>query len=176
MSATTYTPEQLARREASVWTRVQMILAPLQFLVFVISFALVVRYLLTGDGYTIANISVLIKIALLWAITITGMIWEKEVFGHWFLAPQFFWEDVGNAVAMFFHNVYFVAVWLGWSQQAIMTLMLVAYITYLFNCGQFVMKGVRSKQQRDAAKAQQAPYHAAPPQDGAPPETAQTQL
>lgn len=151
MSGTTYTPEQMARRNASVWTTVQTVLAPLQFLAFVISFALVVRYLWTGDGYMVATVSVWIKIALLWLITVTGMIWEKEVFGHWFLAPQFFWEDVGNAVAMLFHNLYFVAVWLDWSQRAIMTLMLVAYITYLFNCAQFIMKGVRSKQQRDAA-------------------------
>ncbi|MEZ4638185.1 MAG: 2-vinyl bacteriochlorophyllide hydratase [Caldilineaceae bacterium] len=32
----------------------------------------------------------LIKITLLWAITVTGMIWEKEIYGKWFLAPEFF--------------------------------------------------------------------------------------
>ena len=148
MSTTTYTAAQLARRNESGWTRVQAILSPLQFLAFIMSLALVIRYLTTGSGYTIANISVLIKITLLWLITVTGMIWEKEVFGHWFLAPQFFWEDVGNAVAMFFHNLYFVAVWLGWSPQALMTLMLVAYISYLFNCVQFVVKGVQARRQR----------------------------
>lgn len=148
MSTTTYTAAQLARRNESGWTRVQVILAPLQFLAFIVSLVLVIRYLTTGSGYTIANISVLIKITLLWLITVTGMIWEKEVFGHWFLAPQFFWEDVGNAVAMLFHNLYFVAVWLDWSPQALMTLMLVAYISYLFNCVQFVLKGVQARRQR----------------------------
>lgn len=96
----TYTPEQLERRNNSKWTMVQAVLAPLQFLMFIISFSLVVRYLVTGNGFAIANSSVLLKITLLWLITVTGMIWEKEIFGHWFLAPQFFWEDVGNAVAM----------------------------------------------------------------------------
>ena len=148
MSTTTYTAAQLARRNESSWTRVQVILAPLQFLAFIVSLVLVIRYLTTGSGYTIANISVLIKITLLWLITVTGMIWEKEVFGHWFLAPQFFWEDVGNAVAMLFHNLYFVAVWLDWSPEALMTLMLVAYISYLFNCVQFVVKGVQARRQR----------------------------
>lgn len=148
MSATGYTAEQLAQRNASVWTRVQMALAPLQFLVFLISLTLVIRYLLTGDGYTIANLSVLCKITLLWLITVTGMIWEKEIFGHWFLAPQFFWEDVGNAVAMLMHNLYFLAVWLGWSHQAVMTFMLIAYIAYLFNCTQFVLRGLQARRQR----------------------------
>jgi 3-vinyl bacteriochlorophyllide hydratase len=144
----TYTPAQLARRDASVWTRVQVILAPIQFLAFLMSFGLVVRYLLTGSGYAEANISVLVKIALLWAITITGMVWENEIFGQHFLAPQFFWEDVGNAVAMLFHNLYFVALWLGWSDQSVMTLMLVAYCTYLVNCAQFVVKGIQAGRQR----------------------------
>ncbi|HMR66360.1 MAG TPA: 2-vinyl bacteriochlorophyllide hydratase [Anaerolineae bacterium] len=148
MSQSTYTPAQLEKRNKSKWTLVQAILAPIQFLAFIISFALVVRYLVTGQGYMIATVSVLIKISLLWLITITGMIWEKEIFGQWFLAPQFFWEDVGNAVAMVLHNIYFLARWLGWSHETIMMLMLVAYIAYLFNCTQFIMKGLQARKQR----------------------------
>lgn len=143
-----YTAEQLARRDASVWTKVQGVLAPLQFLAFLVSFGLVIRYLATGDGYLAATISVLIKIGLLWAITITGMIWEKEIFGRWFLAPEFFWEDVGNAVAMIMHNLYFIAAGLHWSRDALMTLMLVAYCTYLVNCAQFVYRGIQAGRQR----------------------------
>lgn len=154
MTTQTYTPEQYERRNKSVWTRVQAILAPLQFLAFIISLALVIHYLLTGNGHVAANASVLIKIALLWLITITGMIWEKEIFGHWFLAPQFFWEDVGNAVAIVLHNLYFLARWLEWSDRAVMTLMLVAYIGYLFNMAQFIVKGIRAKQQRQMLTAQ----------------------
>lgn len=147
-----YSPEQLARRNQSKWTKVQAILAPIQFLAFLVSLTLVIRYLLTGEGYWIATVSVLIKISLLWLITITGAIWEKEIFDHWFLAPQFFWEDVGNAAAMVFHNLYFLAVWLDWSERAVMTLMLVAYISYLVNCGQFVARGLRGRRQRLAAQ------------------------
>ena len=140
-----YSPEQQARRDASVWTRVQAVLAPLQFLAFVLSLTLVVRYLATGQGYAIANASVLIKIALLWAITITGMLWEKQVLGHYFLARAFFWEDVGNAVAIIIHNLYFLARGLHWSDRAVMSLMLLAYCTYLANCAQFVRKGIQAR-------------------------------
>lgn len=143
-----YTPEQLARRNASIWTKVQTFLAPVQFLAFLISLSLVVRYLVTGDGYMAASISVLIKIALLWAITITGMIWEKAIFGQYFLAPEFFWEDVGNLVAIIAHNLYFVAAGLHWSNQAVMTLMLLAYCTYLINCAQFAVRGYQAGKQR----------------------------
>lgn len=148
MASPTYTPAQLEKRNKSKWTVVQAILAPIQFLAFIISLILVIRYLVTGQGYMIATISVLIKITLLWLITITGMIWEKEIFGHWFLAPQFFWEDVGNAVAMILHNIYFFARWQGWSEQAVMTVMLIAYITYLFNSAQFIVKGLQARKQR----------------------------
>lgn len=150
-----YTPEQMAKRDSSIWTKVQMVLAPVQFIAFLISFSLVVRYLVTGEGYAAANISVLIKIALLWMITITGMIWEKELFGHYFLAKEFFWEDVGNAVAIVTHNIYFVAVWAGADQQTVMGLMLLAYCTYLINCAQFVRRGIAAGQQRRAARAAQ---------------------
>lgn len=147
-----YTAEQLEKRNNSKWTTVQAILGPLQFIAFIISFWLVVRYLSTGEGYMLTNISVIIKIALLWLITITGMIWEKEVYGHWFLAPQFFWEDVGNAIAMLMHNLYFLAVWLSWSNRAVMLLMLIAYISYLFNFGQFALKGWQASQERKQAR------------------------
>jgi 3-vinyl bacteriochlorophyllide hydratase len=151
MEVILYTPEQLARRNASAWTRVQMVLAPIQFVVFLISVGLVLRYIATGQGYLVATISVLIKIALLWAITITGMIWEKEVLGHWFLAPAFWWEDMGNLLAIVTHNAYFVAAWLGAGPQQLMVVMLVAYATYLVNCAQFVAKGVQAGRARRAA-------------------------
>lgn len=149
-----YTPEQMARRNSSPWTKVQAILAPIQFLAFLVSFGLVIRFLMTGAGYNIANSSVLIKIGLLWAITITGMLWEKEVFGHYFLAREFFWEDVGNLVAMITHNLYFLARALAWSDRAVMTLMLLAYTTYLVNCGQFVWRGIQAGRQNRKMRAQ----------------------
>jgi len=76
-----YSPQERARRDKTVWTLVQAILAPVQFLVFLISLALVCRYLISGVGYEIATWSILLKTLLLFAIMITGAIWEKVVFG-----------------------------------------------------------------------------------------------
>ncbi len=149
-----YTPEQLARRKASPWTRVQIILAPIQFLAFLISFFLVVRYLMTEQGYLAATISVWIKIGLIWALTITGMLWEKDVYGHYFMAREFFWEDLGNLIAILTHNAYFIVQWSGWERRSVMFVMLFAYITYLLNATQFIIKGIRSRQERRRLRAQ----------------------
>ena len=145
-----YTADQLERRARSRWTRVQIILAPIQFLVFLISFGLVIVYLQTGEGYLAATVSVWIKIALIWALTITGMLWEHDMFDHYFMAREFFWEDVGNLIAIITHNAYFVAAWLGADEQTLMWVMVVAYLSYLINAVQFVMRGIQSAQQRRA--------------------------
>lgn len=143
-----YTEDQLRRRERSRWTKVQIILAPIQFVVFLISFALVLRYLATGEGYLIATISIWIKIALIWALTITGMLWEYDMFDHYFMAKEFFWEDVGNLIAIITHNLYFVAQWIGADSRTVMWVMVFAYVTYLFNAVQFVVRGINSARQR----------------------------
>jgi len=149
-----YTPEQLERRNRSPWTKAQFILAPIQFVVFLISFALVIRYLATGEGYWIATISVWLKIALIWALTITGMLWEHDIYGKYFMAPEFFWEDLGNLIAIITHNAYFVAVWLHLDSRTVMWVMVFAYVTYLFNAGQFIVKGIQSARQRRLLQAQ----------------------
>jgi 3-vinyl bacteriochlorophyllide hydratase len=147
-----YTQEQLARRKASPWTLVVSILAPTQFIAFVISFYLVVQFLLTNQGYLVATVSVWIKITLLWAITIAGMLWEKDVYDHYFMAREFFWEDFGNLVAMITHNAYFIVQYLGYGKQEVMYVMLFAYCTYLFNFGQFMVKYLKSVRQRYASR------------------------
>jgi 3-vinyl bacteriochlorophyllide hydratase len=151
-----YTPEQLRRREASRWTRVQIVLAPIQFLVFLVSFALVARYLATGEGYLAATISVWLKIVLIWVLTITGMFWEHDMFGHYFMAREFFWEDMGNLIALVTHNLYFVAQWLGADQRTVMWVMVFAYLTYLINAAQFVHRGIQSARFRGAIARGQA--------------------
>jgi len=145
-----YTQEQLARRKASPWTRVVSALAPTQFIAFVISFYFVLQFILTNQGYLAATVSVWIKIILLWAITIAGMLWEKDVYDHYFMAREFFWEDFGNLVAMITHNAYFIVQYLGCSERDVMLVMLFAYCTYLFNFGQFMVKYFRSLRQRYA--------------------------
>jgi len=136
-----YTPLQRKRRDETVWTIVQGVLAPLQFLVFLISLALVVRYLLTGFGYEIAAFSIVLKTIVLLVIMVTGAIWEKVVFGRYLLAPAFFWEDVVSFFVIALHLAYVWALFANYlSEQQLMLLALIAYAAYLFNAAQFVWK------------------------------------
>lgn len=136
-----YTPAERVRRDATVWTMVQAILAPIQFLVFLVSLALVIRYLATGEGYGIATVSIVIKTVLLYTIMVTGAIWEKVVFGQYLLAPAFFWEDVISFFVIALHTAYLIALFTGWlSPTALIWLALAAYATYVVNAAQFIWK------------------------------------
>ena len=143
---TLYTPEQRIRRDATKWTLVQGILAPLQFLVFAISLLLVLRFLATGHGYDVATLSILIKSLLLFTIMVTGAIWEKVVFGQYLFAPAFFWEDVFSFAVIALHGLY---LWALWSQALaateLMLLALAAYTVYVINAGQFLWKLRRAR-------------------------------
>jgi 3-vinyl bacteriochlorophyllide hydratase len=136
-----YTPAEKARRDRSVWTTVQAILAPIQFIVFLISLVLVLRYLLTGGGEVVAGWSVVAKTFCLYAIMITGSVWEKAVFDRYLFAPAFFWEDVFSMLVLALHTVYLVALFSGWlDATGRMLLALVAYAAYVINATQFVLK------------------------------------
>ena len=141
LSKPLYTEEQRKRRNASVWTLVQGILAPVQFLAFLISFVLVVRYLFTGDGYAVATISIVIKTGFLYLIMITGSIWEKVVFGKYLFAESFFWEDVFSMLVLALHTAYLYFLWTGkLSANELIYLALAAYVAYLINAAQFIWK------------------------------------
>ena len=136
-----YTDAERARRDATKWTLVQGILAPLQFVVFLISLALVLRYLATGVGYEIATLSIVIKTAVLLLIMVTGAIWEKVVFGQYLFAPAFFWEDVFSFAVIALHLLYIFALYAGsLSAEGLMYLALAAYAAYVINAAQFVWK------------------------------------
>lgn len=141
-----YTAAQRMRRDATIWTLVQGVLAPLQFLVFAVSVVLVLRYLTTGAGYEAATMSVLVKTGFLYAIMITGAIWEKVVFGQYLFAPSFFWEDVVSFAVIALHSLYLWGLYSGtWSPEALMWLALSAYAVYVLNAGQFLMKLRRAR-------------------------------
>lgn len=136
-----YTPEERVRRDATVWTLVQGILAPVQFLVFLVSLALVLRFLATGEGQTAATVSVVVKTLTLYAIMITGCIWEKVVFGRYLFAPAFYWEDVFSMLVLALHTAYLIALFGGWlDARGLAWLALAAYATYVVNAGQFIYK------------------------------------
>jgi len=154
MPSPLYTPEERVRRDSSPWTLVQGILAPFQFLVFLVSLALVIRYIVTGEGFALATWSIVIKTLVLYTIMITGAIWEKEVFGRYLFAPAFFWEDVFSMLVLALHTAYLAAVFLGWGTPLEqMVLALAAYAAYVINAAQFVLK-LRAARRDEAAMKQ----------------------
>ena len=136
-----YTADERLRRDQSVWTTVQGVLAPVQFMVFLISVCLVVRYLATGDGLTAATVSIVAKTIVLYAIMITGSIWERDVFGRFLFAPAFYWEDVVSMLVLALHTTYLIAFFSGVvDAERQMWLALAAYLSYVVNATQFVLK------------------------------------
>lgn len=136
-----YTPEQRRLRDDSAWTLVQGILAPVQFLVFLVSLGLILRFFATGEGETAATVSIVVKTFTLYAIMITGAIWEKVVFGRYLFAPAFYWEDVFSILVLALHTAYLASLAMGWlDARGLMLLALAAYASYAINATQFILK------------------------------------
>jgi len=136
-----YTAQERVRRDESVWTIVQGVLAPVQFLVFLVSLGLVIRTLTTGEGAFAADVSIVVKTLVLYTIMITGSIWEKVVFGKWLFAPAFFWEDVVSMLVLALHTLYLVMLFgeIGTLEQR-MLVALAGYGSYVINAAQFLWK------------------------------------
>ena len=136
-----YSPAERRRRDASPWTMVQGVLAPIQFLVFLVSLGLVLHYLLSGHGLEAATLSILVKTGCLITIMITGAVWENEVFGQYLFAPAFFWEDVFSFLVIALHSLYVVVlITHAAGPRSQMLLALAAYASYVINASQFLMK------------------------------------
>ncbi|MXO84213.1 2-vinyl bacteriochlorophyllide hydratase [Altererythrobacter aestiaquae] len=149
-----YTSDQRKRRDESVWTLIQGILAPVQFIIFGVSLFLVVKFLTSGEGESAAEISILLKTVALYAIMVTGSIWEKVVFDEWLFAEPFFWEDVFSMAVLALHTAYLLMLFNGWGtthQQ--MYVALAAYAAYVINAGQFLWKLRIARLQGDAEMA-----------------------
>jgi 3-vinyl bacteriochlorophyllide hydratase len=147
-----YSPAERRRRDASPWTLVQGILAPIQFAVFLTSLGLVLHYLLSGHGLGAATASVLVKTFCLYTIMVTGAIWENEVFGQYLFAPAFFWEDVFSFLVIGLHTLYVVVLIAGAaSAHTQMLIALAAYVSYVINASQFLLKLRAARLEKPAA-------------------------
>ena len=142
-----YSAEERERRDGTIWTTVQGVLAPIQFAVFLVSLGLVVWFMITGQGYAAATVSIVLKTALLLTIMVTGAVWEKVVFGQWLFAPAFFWEDVVSFAVIALHLAYVWALVSGHPAELQMTLALAAYAAYVVNAAQFLLKLRRARQE-----------------------------
>ena len=152
-----YTEQQLQARNRSIWTRVQGYGALIQFITFIISLVLVIRYLTTGQGYEITTVFCVAKVLMLYFMTVTGMAWEEEVFGQMFMAKEFFWEDAGNLVSLAGNTAYLIVLLNGADKHQQMTVMLIALATYVLNFIQFGLRGVKAAKQRRQERLQMSP-------------------
>lgn len=149
-----YTPQERARRDATIWTPVQGFLAAFQFVVFAVSVCLIARYMVTGEGATAAVWSVVFKTLVLYAIMVTGSIWEKVVFDKWLFAPAFFWEDVFSFLVLGLHTAYLWSLYTGnMGTRDQLWLALAAYAAYAINAGQFLLKLRAARAQERATLA-----------------------
>jgi 3-vinyl bacteriochlorophyllide hydratase len=147
-----YTAEQRRRRDATPWTLVQGVLAPLQFVVFLVSLALVLRFLATGEGLAAATVSVVVKTLVLYTIMVTGAIWEKAVFGQYLFAPAFYWEDMVSMAVIALHTAYLAAMLTGaLPPRTQMAIALAAYAVYVVNAAQFLWKLRMARREAPAA-------------------------
>jgi 3-vinyl bacteriochlorophyllide hydratase len=143
-----YTIEERRRRDASPWTTVQGVLAPVQFAVFLVSLGLVISYLRTGEGLAAATLSIVAKTLVLYAIMITGSIWEHAVFGRYLFARPFFWEDVVSIGVLALHTAYLCILALDGSVALQLTVAQAAYASYVVNATQYLLKLRAARLQR----------------------------
>ena len=156
ISAGLYTPEERIRRDSTIWTPVQGFLAAFQFIVFGISVCLITRYMVTGQGEALAVWSVVFKTLVLYAIMVTGSIWEKVVFDKWLFAKSFFWEDVFSFLVLGLHTAYLWVLFTGsMPTRDQLWLALAAYAAYAINAGQFLWKLKAARIQERATLALQ---------------------
>jgi len=149
-----YTPDERRRRDASPWTLVQGVLAPLQFAVFAVSLWLILRFLESGEGLFAANASIVVKTLALYTIMVTGSLWEHDVFGKYLFARPFYWEDMVSMLVLALHTAYLFALFTGSLQpEQLMYLALAAYATYVVNAAQFVIKLRMARLERSAPEA-----------------------
>ena len=123
---------------------------------FGISVCLITRYLVTGQGEALAVWSVVFKTLVLYAIMVTGSIWEKVVFDKWLFAKSFFWEDVFSFLVLGLHTAYLWVLFMGsMPTRDQLWLALAAYAAYAINAGQFLWKLKAARIQERATLALQ---------------------
>jgi 3-vinyl bacteriochlorophyllide hydratase len=131
----------VARRAASVWTKIHPIFALGQLLAFFVSVGFLIGYFRGAVSMEAVHQSVLVKVALMLGAIITGALWEKDVFGQYWFAPEFLAEDTMTLNVFILHISYLglaaanpenITVQIG--------MLIVAYGVYIANVAQYVVR------------------------------------
>ncbi len=133
-----------ARRAASQWTKIHPIFALGQLLAFCISVGLLVGYFRGVVSFDVVHESVLVKVALMIGAIVTGALWEKDVFGKYWFAPEFMGEDTMTVNVFILHIGYLVMVVAHPENlTAQIGTLIVAYGVYIANVAQYVLRTVQ---------------------------------
>jgi 3-vinyl bacteriochlorophyllide hydratase len=129
------------RREASLWTRIHPIFALGQLGAFVVSVGFLGAYFAGWVNFAAVHESVLIKITLMLGAIVSGALWEHDVFGPYWFAPEFFFEDAMTVNVFLLHIGYLIIVYTepGDPGKAIVMLC-IAYVVYLANVVQYIWR------------------------------------
>jgi 3-vinyl bacteriochlorophyllide hydratase len=130
-----------ARRSASIWTKIHPLFALGQLVVFFVSLALIAMYATGHATYEAVHVSVLVKIALMVGAVITGALWEHDVYGPYWFAPEFFFEDAMTMNVFILHLGYLAVAWENSAEPTnAFGMLLIAYAVYIANVGQYILR------------------------------------
>lgn len=143
------------RRKASIWTMIHPLFAIGQLLAFVVSVGLLIAYFRGAVAFEIVHVSVLVKIGLMIGAVLTGSLWEHDMYGYWWFAPEFLIEDVMTLIVFIFQLSYLAVRQFHPDFQAAVLLMLcIAYTVYLINVAQYIHRTQLQKKATAAARTQ----------------------
>jgi len=146
------------RREASVWTLIHPLFAIGQLLAFVVSVGLFVAFLRGAVPFHAVHVSVLVKVGLMVGAVITGAFWERDVFGHWWFAPEFLFEDVMTLIVFITQLTYLAMAYFHPSMMNVVASTLaVAYAVYLGNVAQYIHRTQTRKKESAQRAESEAP-------------------
>jgi 3-vinyl bacteriochlorophyllide hydratase len=133
--------EMVARRAASIWTKIHPIFALGQLAAFCVSVGLLIGYFRGAVSFDVVHQSVLIKVALMVGAIVTGAFWEKDVFGKYWFAPEFMGEDTMTVNVFILHIGYLVMVVTHPDNvTAQIGTLIIAYGVYIANVAQYVAR------------------------------------
>jgi 3-vinyl bacteriochlorophyllide hydratase len=136
----------LERRKSSIWTKIHPIFALGQLLAFFVSIGFLIAYLRGAVPFHDVHVSVMVKIGLMVGAVITGALWEHDVYGHWWFAPEFLVEDVMTLIVFITQISYIIMVYTHPGQMnAILCLLGLAYLLYFGNVAQYIHRTQRMK-------------------------------
>ena len=134
------------RCAASIWTRIHPRFAIGQLGVFAVSVALLGLYAFHLVAFTAVYLSVVLKIALMAGAIVTGALWEHDVFGEWWVAEEFFVEDVMTLNVFLLHLAVVVAFFtLPEAPGTVAGLLAFAYVMYAINVAQYLAQHARAR-------------------------------